>query len=89
MTPEIADSNWLQWILTGLVGIGGVFMRLIHGRVGEVEKAGADDRDKLWAAQSEATKDFNAFRDRMLSDMASKTDLREMESRLMNAIRSK
>lgn len=84
-----ADGSWLQWILTALVSVGGLFLKLLHGRVGEVAKTGSDDRDKLWTAQNEAQKEFNSFRDRMLSGMASKTDLREMESRLMSAIRSK
>lgn len=82
------DGGWFQWILSAAAAAGAFFLRGLHGRITEVKKSGEDDRDKLWLSHNEATKDFNTFRDRMLSEMASKSDLREMESRLMSAIRS-
>lgn len=85
---EISFASWTQWGLGILIMLGGVFLRLVHGRLSEVSKENREDRDRIWVTQTAHRRDFDAFRDRVFSDMASKTDIREMEMRLMSAIKS-
>lgn len=103
---DLGDGNWFQWVMTGLIGIAGVALKILSGRIdtaaAEIDKAREEaandlqasdishqtDRDRIWQTFTEHQRDMYQFRERMLSDMATKKDLEATEARLMAAIKS-
>lgn len=100
-TPEpMGDTGWLQWILGG----AGSLILLLLGKLhmGQIEmakelRAELDtetgkikaEHDKLWEQIGKNEDRTTIFRESMLTHMATKNDLKNLEERLIGEIRRK
>lgn len=100
MSAEGDANSWLQWILgaAGTIFLG-IMAKLHMGQLdmekqiralvqSERKEVDAEMHD-LWAKLADADDKSSAFREAMLSGMATKQDLRELSDRLIGEIRRK
>ena len=85
-----SDHGLLAWVGIAVTTIGGLLGHL-HRRVNRLEdRIGADHAalqaqlgggdDKLWIGLAEMRRDETAFRERLLREMASKSDISELRA---------
>ena len=90
-------TSWADQILAGFIGLITIIIGWLHLRLNTIEKTGAaavassdskavDGDEKIWAALEAHRKDQTAFREKVLEQMTTKTDLNQMEQRLMGVL---
>lgn len=94
---DLFDGNWFRYGITLAVTAGAGAFEMLRRKIEGVERGASVSLDKLqihqdsemnkiWSALTDNQRDMASFRERVLSDMASKVDLNQMEARLMSAI---
>ncbi len=90
-------TGWGDQILAGFVGLITIIIGWLHLRLNTVERTGmaavasSDSKtiagdEKIWAALDAHRKDQASFREKVLEQMTTKTDLNQMEQRLMGVL---
>lgn len=81
------DPGTIQWILGGIVAAGAGIARYLSGRIAEAATNVDEEHARLWAAIEDARRSHEGFKESTLREMATKSDLREMESRIISVIK--
>ena len=83
MTP---DSSWLQWAVGGIAAAGAFVFGHTHSRINQVETVLNERIARAEERQEKTTSDNQDFKERILTTLASKDDLREMRDQIMARI---
>lgn len=65
---------------------GAGIARYLSGRIAEASTNVDEEHARLWAAIEDSRRSHEAFKEATLREMVTKSDLREMENRLVKAI---
>jgi hypothetical protein len=80
------DSDTIRWLLGGAVSVILGLIGFLFKRQSDQATDAAQSRAKQWDAINKLRDDLHDLERRMLESMATKQDLREMETRITAAI---
>jgi len=84
---ESTDGGFLQWIVGIALMLGTAVVGNLHLRIGRVEQVARESDDAIWAELTAQRNSGQEFRERILREVASKQDIRDLEIRLTELLR--
>lgn len=84
---QLTDGGFLHWLMGAVFTVGMAVVANFHLRINRVEQIARQGDEALWAELGAQRTSGQEFRERILREVASKQDIRDLEIRLTDLLR--